>query len=263
MGLPRAAVLHVIPMDKPHPGDVDTAQQGVLLRNILDLRSRGEQTLLLSGAVPDEALVAELLTPGSDQRGGVSIIARPPAAVIYHIALLQRHLRTYELRQYYYPAGDLHLTVLEICSARPLSEVSSIAAGVVKTLPLAIRDVSVAHLGTPVLGYDARACALNFIPADQTLARMREQLAEQLVVHGVNLAPRYPAHSAHVTFMRYVESLRTPRERWVGVLKDLVSDASLRWTLSELWVTWGATWYGKQSRIHEAGPYRIEPLRSE
>ena len=250
-------------MDKSHPGDVDTAQQGNLLQNVFDLRSRGEQTLLISGAVPDEALVAELRTPGSDRRGGVSIIARPPAAVIHHIAVLQQHLRTYEPRQYYYPAGDLHLTVLEICSGRPLSQVNLIAAGVVETLPLAIRNFSVAHLGTPVLGYDARACALNFIPADQTLAHMREQLVEQLVAHGVNLAPRYPAQSAHITFMRYVESLRAPPQRWVGVLRELVSDGSLRWTLSELWVTWGATWYGKQSRVHEAGPYRIEPLSSK
>ncbi len=230
-----------------------------MLQNVLQLRSRGEQTLLTSGAVLDDALAAELRTPGSDQRGGVSIIARPPAAVIHHITLLQDHLRTYEPHQYYYPAGDLHLTVLEICSGRPISEVNSIAASVVKTLPLAIRDVAVAHLGTPVLGYNARACALNFIPTDQTLVRMREQLREQLMAHGVILTPRYPEQSAHVTVMRYIEPLRTPPERWVAVLRELSSDDSLLlWTLSELWVTWGATWYGKQSRIDGSGPYRID-----
>ena len=235
-----------------------------VLQNILQRRHRGEQALLTTGAMLDDTLAAELLTPGSDHRGGVNIIVCPPSAVIYHITRLQHHLRAYEPHQYYYPATDLHLTVLEICFGQPLSELDAIAASVITALPLAIQAVPVPHLGTPLLGYDARACALNFIPLDQSFVQMREKLVERLAVHGVHLAPRYPPQSAHVTFMRYVELLQTPTVHWVAVLKELASaESSLLWTLNELWVTWGATWYGKQSRINRAGPYILDGLRSK
>ncbi|MBA3947738.1 MAG: hypothetical protein H0X37_24685 [Herpetosiphonaceae bacterium] len=250
-------------MDNDHPNDINVAHRQTVLQNILQLRHQGEQLLLTSGAVPDDVLANELRAPGSDQRGGVNIVSHPPAIVSHQIMLLQQHLRTYEPYQYYYPVADLHLTVIEICSSQPLSDVTSRAARVVDRLPQAMQGASLAALSTPVVGYDARGCALNFIPTDQALASIRAQLVERLAVHGIAPAPRYPPQSAHVTFMRYVEPLRTPPERWVSVLRELACDSSLRWTLSELWVTWGATWYGNQSRIHEAGPYRIEPLRSE
>jgi hypothetical protein len=232
-------------------------EQAAFLTRIHDHRAKGAQALLDKGAEPDATLIQELRTPGSDQRYGVNLIVRPPPPVIGYIESLQKRLRVREPDQYFYPAGDLHLTLVEICSSRPQAEIELLAAAVAQALPQLLQAMPRALLVHSLLGYDQRACALHFLPTDQAIQTLRHDLVNQLAAHAIMVAPRYAPQSAHVTFMRYVRPLRTELTAWVETLKHAAPESPLEWLVDSVWLTWGATWYGMQARTHMCGPYLL------
>jgi 2'-5' RNA ligase len=232
-------------------------EQAAFLTRIHDHRAKGAQALLDKHAEPDPTLIQELRTPGSDQRYGVNLIVRPPPSVIGYIESLQERLCTREPDQYFYPADDLHLTLLEICSSRPQADVERLAVAVVQALPDVLQSAPRALLVRPLLGYDQRACALHFLPIDHALQTLRHHLVNQLAAHGITVAPRYAPQSAHVTLMRYVRPLRTEPTAWVETLNHAAPESTLEWLVDSVWLTWGATWYGMQARTQMRGPYAL------
>jgi 2'-5' RNA ligase len=232
-------------------------EQAAFLTRIHDHRAKGAQALLDKGAEPDPTLIQELRTPGADQRYGVNLIVRPPPPVIDYIESLQEQLRTREPNQYFYPADDLHLTLVEICSSRPQADVERLAAAVAQALPDVLQSAPRALLVRPLPGYDQRACALHFLPADHGLQRLRHHLVNQLAAHAITVAPRYTPQSAHVTLMRYVRPLHTEPTVWVETLTQAAPASTLEWYVDALWLTWGATWYGMQARTQMRGPYLL------
>lgn len=206
----------------------------------------------------DEILAEELRHPGYDARCGVNLVCRPGPDVVQYIAYLQDELRRFEPDQYYYPASDLHLTLLEICHSRTFAE----AAGLAQQLRALIGGISLERsprLHSPKFRYDERGCALSFEVTGDALQQCRTALAEALDQLSVRIQPRYPpSNSAHVTFFRYIAPLRTAPEKWMENLQAMTEGNTLQWTLSHMWLTWGANWYGLRSRISESGPYMLE-----
>ena len=66
-----------------------------------------------------EAEVDLLLDSTHDTRRGITLLARPPVAVTEAITALLGELQHREPTQYYYPATDLHLTILSLISCYP------------------------------------------------------------------------------------------------------------------------------------------------
>jgi 2'-5' RNA ligase len=238
-----------------------TNEQAAFLARVQQHRLRGAQALLDSGVEPDPLLIQELHAAGADQRYGVNLIVRPPPPVVGYIQVVQEQLRAREPDQYYYPAADLHLTLVEICSSRPQPEVELLAEVVAQALPDMLRTAPQALLVRPLLGYDRRACVLHLLPADHSLQTLRQHLVNQLAAHAITVTPRYAPQSAHVTLMRYVRPLHTDPAAWVETLRYAAPDSSLEWHVDALWLTWGATWYGMQSRTQMRGPYQLQPPR--
>jgi 2'-5' RNA ligase len=232
-------------------------EQAAFLARIHDHRANGAQALLDSGVEPDPILIQELRTPGADQRHGVNLIVRPPPPVIGCIQALQERLRAREPDQYFYPADDLHLTLIEICSSRPQAEVERLAAAVAQVLPDLLESAPCALLVHPLLGYDRRACVLHFLPIGQALQSLRRHLVNQLAAHAVSVAPRYAPQSAHVTIMRYLQPLHTEPTAWLESFAQAAPAGTVEWQIESLWLTWGATWYGMQARTQMRGPYLL------
>jgi len=236
-----------------------TNEQAAFLARLHEYRRRGARALLEHGVEPDPVLIQEVSAPGGDQRYGVNLLARPPLHVVSYISALQEQLRLHESDQYCCPPGDLHLTLVEICSSRPQHEAERLAAAVVRALPKIAQTALPALLVRPLPGYDQRACALNFLPADNALQALRGHLANQLAGHGITIAPRYTPQSAHVTLLRYLRPLRSDSAAWVETLEN-ASCGTLEWSLDAIWLSWGATWYGMQGRTTLRGPYSLGTL---
>lgn len=233
-----------------------TSDPAAFLARLHDYRRAGAQALRDSGADPDPILAEEVRAPGADQRYGVNLIACPPLPVVEAIAAIQARLSALEPGQYYYPASDLHLTLVEVCSSQGRDAVEQLAAAISQIVPDLVAEAPQAVLARPLLGYDRRACALNFVPVDHGLQTLRAHLVAQLAGEGIAIAPRYPAQSAHVTLMRYLRPLTADRAGWVSVLES-ISPPALEWRVDSLWLTWGATWYGRTGRVQMHGPYAL------
>jgi 2'-5' RNA ligase len=212
--------------------------------------------------VLDSTLSAELGSPGADTRFGVTIVAYPPPDLRQHIADLSTRLKAVEPGQYYYPPTDLHVTVLEVISDVTQGEANTVRDAILRRGPHFWKALPGARLASPSVRSDETACALTF--AEQHgLETLRNELSRRLTVAGLKVAPRYRSPSAHVTFLRYVAEPRATQDDWnraIAALPGLRSaDAAGRWSLDALWLTCGATWYGRSGRVRKDGPYATEP----
>lgn len=225
---------------------------------IASRREAGIAAVLAEGIRVDDALRTEMITPGSDERCGVNIVARPNGITLKVIREIQERLRSVEPSQYYYPSSDLHLTYLEVCHSRGQREVDEVAPQVVDACDVIARATPKALLTLPKLVMDPGGCALNFVPGNDSLQRGRERLRNGIARRGIAIDARYVALSAHVTFMRYIAPLAEPTRTWVGMLEQIEVEDDIEWDVDDVWVTWGANWYGMASRIAVAGPHRLE-----
>jgi hypothetical protein len=201
--------------------------------------------------VPDEILKKELRSPGSDVRHGVNIIARPPMGLRNQIVALQNELKRVEPKQYFYPAADLHLTFIEICSGLDRAEATEIFDKVINHFPDVLNAIPPTILRAPRVQFDAHGGALVFDNIG-ALGQNRHEVAERLIAEGIDVAPRYNSGSAHITFMRYLAPVTTDLKQW-ATKQHVDGD----WKLKEVQITSGANWYGMKSHIIEIGPFNI------
>ena len=228
-------------------------------RTIGQYKQKGEKELLSTCIVIDNVLVRELRETGSDLRCGVNLICRPDREAVKRIAAIQRRLSEYEPAQYYCPPRDLHLTLVEICHGRTQEDANRIAMAVRSLAPRLFERQSPAVLDGPMLAYDSRGAALNFLPCDGRLQHLRKTIREDLARNRVSIESRYLPASAHITLLRYIAPLTTPAAKWVEVLNGCDVSVDTRWVLSPVWLTWGATWYGMHGRISRYGPIVCGP----
>lgn len=226
--------------------------------NVEAYRIKGEAGLRASGAIPDSVLLAELARPGTDQRCGVNLVCRPTGDVASYIKEIQRKLSKLEPTQYYYPSSDLHLTLLELCHSRKPEEATQIATQTERFLNEILTGIGSATVDNPILGFDERGCALNFIPVDDALQEARTTIRHCLETHGIAVDARYLPKSAHVSLMRYISPLATSLAAWVDLLKTAAPQIELKWKLQTVWMTQGPNWYGIRSQITEKGPYALK-----
>lgn len=232
-------------------------------QRILAYRDAGKVNLIKSGASVDYTLAAEIDNPGSDQRHGVNLITRPPHNIKEYILSIQNYLRERvgTTGQYYYPLDDLHVTLVEISSTQTFPVVTEIADRILENIDDILRDVPAAEIHSPILVFDNRAVSISFIPVGQGLEKMRRLIFEKLNTIGIHVLPRYHEQAAHITFARYIKSLQLDTEKWSDILTNSPGGADMRWNINEVWLTWGATWYGMHSRIQESGPYTLSDPR--
>ncbi len=205
----------------------------------------------------DETLAHELSCPGTDKRFGVTIIARPPAAVIDEIRRIQGRLQAVEPDQYYYPGQDLHTTILEIVYGQTPADVAALMKKIRPALAAIPHDLPWPALESAGFSFDPIGCAVNFAPCDEQLQALRAQLRQRLEEIGVNSMTRYVPTAAHVSLLRYVHPLETELTRWVDFLGKIQVKTPLAWTVASLYLTWGANWYGNCSRIQVMGPFGL------
>ena len=228
------------------------------IKSIYMRRDCAARLILQYGIEVDEILRGELISPGTDQRCGLNIIARPTPEIVRRIQEIQREFQSIEPHQYFYPPGDLHLTLLEVCFGETLGKVQQTAAAILAEFgPHLLENDSSPTLEQPVIGYDRKGCALNFVPRDGSLASLRMKLSEQIERAGVQIKTRYAPQSAHVTFLRFICSLATSENRLIDFMNQEMAGGNIVWPISEVFMTWGTNWYGMRSRTKIEGPFGL------
>ncbi len=153
------------------------------------------------------------LAAGGDPRRGLTLIARPDAALAARFEALLDDLCAIEPAQYRHPVSDMHVTVLSLFTAtadfqpelaREADYRAAVAAAVHGTPPFAIdfTGISASRGAVVVQGF----------PRDDVLEGLRERLRGELRARGLDgsLDGRYKLVTAHSTLLRFVQPLAEP-----------------------------------------------------
>jgi 2'-5' RNA ligase len=217
---------------------------------------KAAERVLVSGVQPDLILRMEQILPGSDDRLGVNLIARPPVEVVKFILRAQRQLKSIEPDQYYYPWTDLHLTVKCLgfeCSHDEINEVVS----VVQSLHEQIFSAAQApYLVSPSLVVDEHTVSLQFLDLSRRLLKLRTVIGERFRRSGITTGNQQYYPVGHINFLRYTRPLQTDANAWLTKIQK-ISVPDFEWTISKLYLTWGAPRYGMHNRICQSGPYEL------
>jgi len=154
------------------------------------------------------------------------------------------------------PRDNLHITVLEVTHSKTASEIKNIVEPIRKSLP-AISDYTHnnrSRLIKPLIGFDASALALSFVPAageglhadrkaeddNYTYHHLRRDVFGLLRNAGAQIESRYVVPSSHLTIGRFITTKDFTDEKGVHdpakmkVFLDKVEEIN-GWLEQEFW----------------------------
>lgn len=147
-----------------------------------------------------------LLDSPLDDRRGITLLTRPPAAITDDIADVIADFQRTEPAQYYYPTPDIHLTILSIISCfrgftldliDPQTYREGVGAILNRTRPFTIRfaGFTASPGGIMVQGF----------PEGDGLQKLRDELRRFFQTSGLqqSIDQRYSIQTAHSTVIRF------------------------------------------------------------
>lgn len=168
-----------------------------------EIAARGEKALG-KGSVE---LDGQLLRPECDGRLGLSLILRPDPVLASRYAEIVSRFRSIDPDQYYYPFGDLHITVFDLTVAhegfdRRMIDIEEYLAlsreAVNGRLPFDIdfKELIFGEAAGMLAGFDRGE-----------LVTIRDTIRKTLPLRGLPSMERYASVTAHMTFCRFVRPL--------------------------------------------------------
>lgn len=171
---------------------------------------RTAATRQLASGAPD---LDRLLDAPHDKRRGLTLLARPPAALTASTEAVLAEFRRVEPAQYYYPANDVHLTILSIISCYPGFTLAAIEPeayrAAVRTVAQASQPFRITYAG---LTASAGGIMVQGFPQGAGLQQLRDTTRVLFQESGLqqSIDQRYRLQTAHSTIIRFREPLANP-----------------------------------------------------
>ena len=219
-----------------------------------DIGRRGRDAFLHTGGQPDPWLSR----PSEDDRMALTLVLRPSPEAAEAALRALKPLRRLEPRQYFYPASDLHITVLDLIPGQPglpcpspplIQRYRDLLAPVLAdtaSFPVFLRGLTASESAVLVKGYYHSG----------TLDGLRARLREALAQGGLPARERYGTRSCHLTAMRlaapvsdtsaFLNALRQLEDHPLGVFP--VCQAELVYH----------DWYDARKQILASFPLRLQ-----
>ncbi|MDR6197129.1 mutarotase [Siphonobacter sp. SORGH_AS_0500] len=163
----------------------------------------------------DQYHLDSLISSSSDQRRGVTLIARPSKTVVDQIQCFLKPLQALEPTQYYYPTSDIHITILSIISCYEGFALSQIQpsdySNVIKE---ALKDQTSFQLDFTGITASPAGIMIQGFWQDDSLSRIRNRLRTAFATTALqqSLDERYVLQTAHATVMRFQSPLQRKEE---------------------------------------------------
>jgi 2'-5' RNA ligase len=155
----------------------------------------------------------------SDERLGLTALIKIEGSCLTRLVQIMGQLQSIEPHPYYYPASDLHLTVLDFTVASEHFVLDRDRVEVYKKiLSEIVRDSSFEIEFTGLTAGRAGVLAQGFHNGE--LQNLREALRGRIAEHGMALQERYKAMTAHSTIARFKQPLASAQE-FVRTLEEL------------------------------------------
>lgn len=153
----------------------------------------------------------ELIDSRTDKRFGLTLVARPLKPVLDEIFSFQEAAKLLEPEQYFYPAEDVHLTVLSVVSCFDGFSLD----GITVNHYVDVIHKCTAHSGAFNIDFTGitaspGAVMLRGIPAGDALNGLRDVLRKEFKSSGLfhTIDKRYTIFTAHSTVLRFRKPLR-------------------------------------------------------
>jgi 2'-5' RNA ligase len=188
-----------------------------------------------------------LLTATKDSRYGITLLARPSAQVKQHIQHSLAELMQLEPQQYYYPASDLHLTVLSLISCYAGFTLSQIdTAAYVELVEEVLADAAPFRLHFRGITASPSCVLVQGFFDDQALNQLRAKLRLAFGLSSLqhSIDQRYAIQTAHMTVLRFSQQPAQP-ELFLEKIKALTSVDFGSCVIDELELV-GNDWYQRQ-----------------
>ncbi|MGY3087232.1 2'-5' RNA ligase [Hymenobacter sp. UYAg731] len=160
-----------------------------------------------------EAERDSLLDSPYDTRRGLTLLARPPAAITARIEEIMMDFRGAEPNQYYYPAADIHVTIMSIISCYEGFTLDLIDPAAYQNAVRSILE-SNAPLTISYAGLTASpdSVIVQGFPVGDGLETMRDAMRIFFRNSGLpqSIDQRYSIQTAHSTVMRFRNPLQNP-----------------------------------------------------
>lgn len=182
-----------------------------------------------------------------DSRYGITLLARPSEQVKQQIQHHLADLIQLEPAQYYYPASDLHLTVLSLISCYAGFALSQIdTASYVELVKVVIKNTGPLRLHFQGITASPSCVLVQGFFDDQELNQLREKLRlafqQSPLQHSID--QRYAIQTAHMTVLRFTQPPAEP-ELFLQKIKALTSVDFGSCLIEELELV-GNDWYQRQ-----------------
>jgi 2'-5' RNA ligase len=158
-----------------------------------------------------------------DPRRGITVIARPGPALRARFDALLDLLCGAEPEQYRYPAADMHMTVLSLCTATENAGPQLARADEYRAAAHAALDGFEAFdIDFDGIAVSAGAVLARGMTRGPALETLRERLRSELRLRGLDasLDRRYRLITAHSTLLRFAAPLQDSR-RFAALLEHL------------------------------------------
>ena len=151
------------------------------------------------------------INSSSDNRFGLTLIAKPNAQIKNNIQIFFNELKTIDSSQYYYPLSDIHVTVISIISCYDGFSLQNISlpqyVEIIKTSIAELKNLVIDFKG--VTASDS-AIMLQGFPLNNSLNELRSNLRQNFKSSGLeqSIDKRYSIFTAHSTVVRFSEKIK-------------------------------------------------------
>jgi 2'-5' RNA ligase len=199
-----------------------------------------------------------LQNKAGDGRRGVTLVARPDAAVRRRIGKFLREAAAICPRQHFYKPSEMHVTVMAIIagSERWRDEIRLLPA-CRAALDRALKNWGTFRIDFHGITVSPDAVMIQGFPADDVLAGLREEIRDAFRKDGLgeNLDRRYQTVTAHLTVMRFAE----PEAEWQRLFDFLESHRETdfgRTHFRKLELVW-SNWYASAGVVRVLQEYPL------
>ncbi len=147
----------------------------------------------------------------SDRRLGLSVVIPIEGKCSEKFLQVMKKLKFLEPNQYYYPASDFHITVIDFIGAHEDFVIDADQEEAYKeVLIAAAKNISRFKINFEGLTASTGAVMAQGFPSNE-MQKLRDSLREGADKHGLELKERYKTYSCHSTIIRFAEKLKSPK----------------------------------------------------
>lgn len=200
-----------------------------------------------------------VLNSDTDNRYGVSLIARPSKEVKHNLLKVLDKIRAVAPGQYYYPTSDLHITILTIISCYDGFSLDQIEpADYQKIVQSSVESIPPFTIEFRGLTASPSCILVQGFPNGSQLTDLRAELRKRFknsaLQHSVD--QRYTLQTAHMTAIRFKKPFENA-DRFIDIITQF-RDADFGGSVIDQVELVGNDWYQKKEKAISVGRFPLE-----